>query len=305
MRLATTTEDFLPYFEDNKDRIKHVVKAGFKYIDLSMYIPIKDDPLLIRDDWRKNAKELKAFTEDLGAKLIQAHSPGGLMFSEDGVRNDELFKRAVRSIEVCGALGISNIVVHASLSHGITKEEYFERNLKFYNSLIPVMEDSNVNVLIENDSSDELRTGYAITSGKDMLEFISYVNHPLFHGCWDTGHANTLGTQYEHLMALGKDLYALHVNDNCGSQDEHTMPYLGTLNLDDLINGLLDSGYNGYFTFESCRLLRPSRTWFGSRHTFSKDTRLLDPTLQMHTKMEELLYEIGVHALKSYNCFEE
>ena len=46
---------------------------------------------------------------------------------------------------------------------------------------------------------------YFINSGRDMREFIDYVGHPLFHGCWDTGHANCEGAQYEEILALASD----------------------------------------------------------------------------------------------------
>ena len=106
-------------------------------------------------------------------------------------------------------------------------------------------------------------------------------------------------------MTLGKDLYALHINDNSGRGDEHVIPYCGTLNMDDIMHGLIDSGYTGYFTFESCNTLRPAKYWQGDRHVFAADTRLSEPQLFMHKKVERLMYEIGEYILKSYDCFEE
>ena len=37
-----------------------------------------------------------------------------------------------------------------------------------------------------------------------MVEFLNYVGHPLLHACWDTGHANCEGSQYDDIVTLGK-----------------------------------------------------------------------------------------------------
>ena len=52
-----------------------------------------------------------------------------------------------------------------------------------------------------------------------MRAFSEYVHHPLFHSCWDTGHGNVEGAQYDQILALGDDLRAVHINDNRGAQE--------------------------------------------------------------------------------------
>ena len=137
-----------------------------------------------------------------------------------------------------------------------------------------------------------------------MVDFLEYASHPLLHAVWDTGHANTEGNQYDQIKVLGKELYGLHVHDNNGQSDQHTMPYFGTVNMDDIMNGLIDVDYQGYFTFEVINALRRSKSGRGRRR-FEKDTRLLEPTLEMYVDLERLLYTIGKHCLISYGVFEE
>ena len=306
MRLATTTEDFDPYFSTYTELIEYVAKAGFKYIDLSMYVVHPDDALLISDNWKETVSEIKKCADRLGVKFVQAHSPGGRMFLDDHTFNEDLFKKTVRSVEVCAELGIPNLVVHAGFWKGMTEEEFFEQNKWFYSRLLKEAEPFGVNILVENSAKDFLGFSYCLTTGEDMRRFIEYVDHPLLHACWDTGHANIIaGPQYDNLMTLGEHLYALHINDNRGNQDEHSMPYMGTINLDEIISALIDLGFKGYFTFESCRLLRPANCWIGDRRKFAKDTRLADPSAEMHLVMERAMYEIGKYALSAYDIFEE
>ena len=99
-------------------------------------------------------------------------------------------------------------------------------------------------------------------------------------------------------------MFALHINDNRGNGDEHIIPYFGTMNLDEIMNALINIGYNGYFTFEASSSFRPASFWQGNRMTFEKDTRLLHPQLFMQKQLEKLMYDMGVYILEQYNCFE-
>lgn len=304
MKLATTTGDFSRFLNTYEEKIDAVIEAGFKYIDLSMYTANENDELLISSDWEDNAKRILAHTNNQGAIFVQAHSPGGNPISGDG-KADELLEMTIRSIDVCGVLGIPNIVVHSGPTGPGEKELFFEKNREFFRKLFPAMERNNVNVLCENSTDKNMRGNYYSNSGKDMREFVEYVNHPLFHACWDTGHANCEGNQYDDIAVLGEHLYALHINDNTGHGDEHILPYLGTMNMDEVMNALLDIKYKGVFTFECDSSLRPAFCWQGHRKSFERDTRLKEPILFMQKHLEKLMYEMGEYILKSYNCFDE
>lgn len=304
MRLATTTGDFGSYCKTYKERIKHLYEAGFRYIDLSLYTVREEDELLVSADWKENAEHLKAYAEGLGMKFVQAHAPGGNPMCKDD-KYDVLLKATIRSIEVCGVLGIPNIVVHSGFEQGVRKQEYFEKNKLFFEELFPHMEKWNVNVLCENSTKANMKDSFFPNSGADMKAFVEYVNHPLFHACWDTGHAHIEGPQYDEIMTLGKELYALHISDNRGEKDEHLIPFLGTISMDEVMNALIDSGYQGYFTMEAEGSLRSANCWLGKRYRFKEDDRLASPQLFMQKQMEKLMYEIGVYILKSYNCYEE
>lgn len=161
-----------------------------------------------------------------------------------------------------------------------------------------------MNVLCENSTKANMGDMYFINSGKDMLEFIQYVNHPQIHACWDTGHANCEGSQYDDIITLSKELYAIHYNDNRGTMDEHLLPFLGTLNHDEVMTALVDIGFNGCFTMECTSSLRFSNHWLGNRRIFEKSDRLAQPQLFMQRHIERLLYETAEYILKSYDLLK-
>ncbi|MBE7030273.1 MAG: sugar phosphate isomerase/epimerase [Ruminococcaceae bacterium] len=302
MKLASTTCDFEFCPTDYPERITHLYNAGFRHIDLNMMDPKPDDPLIFADDWQQTAKALLTQAQSLGMDFVQAHAPGDNPISPF---NADYTARVIRSIEVCAYLGIKNTVIHPGSLPDISKEECFERNRAFFRTILPTAEGYGVNILVENmyrvGDSDE----YNLYTGADQREFIEFVNHPLLHACWDTGHGNMDGLQYDHITALGEHLYALHVNDNRGEKDEHLAPYMGILNLDDLMCALLDIGYQGYFTFEAVTALHPANYWFDTRYEFPRFTRLVAPSPEVYEAYDTFLCRLGKHILTTYDCFEE
>ena len=302
MKIATTTSDFKNWCVTDEERIREIHRAGFRYVDLSMYRFSPDCPYM-REGWRDEVKKIRELADSLGLTFVQAHSQGGNPLSEDKAHVDFLLDATVRSIEICELLGIKNTVVHNGFGPGLTKEEWFVKNKAFYERLFPAMERCGVNVLCEN--STFIDGMYFINTGKDMRAFIDFVDHPMIHGCWDTGHANCEGPQYDDIMALGDELYAIHYNDNRGVDDEHVAPFLGTMNHDEVMHALIDVNYKGYFTLECDSTLRRYDQWTGKRRRFEQDKRLSEPQLFMQRHIEKMLKESSEWILSSYGLLEE
>ncbi|HBG76766.1 MAG TPA: hypothetical protein DDW86_07395, partial [Clostridiales bacterium] len=55
---------------------------------------------------------------------------------------------------------------------------------------------------------------------------------------------------------LGSRLKVLHVQDSDGKTDQHTAPFYGNIDWDQLLAGLRDIGYAGELTFEAHMLIR-------------------------------------------------
>ena len=123
--------------------------------------------------------------------------------------------------------------------------------------------------------------------------------------CWDTGHGNMhTESVYDEITALGDRLEALHVQDNFGERDNHLAPYMGTLDLDALMNALIDGGFaarGGYFTFECDSII--------SQYNRRKDERFKQlanyPGVELKRAAVTFMYQIGKKILTDYNCFEE
>lgn len=297
MKLATTTGDFDRFTDSYLQRVKYVESAGFKYIDLSLYNIIDNDELMLSDNWKFKADELKSYADKNKLQFVQCHSPNTNPIDK------KQFERAVswniRSIELCGMLGIKNMVVHSGWDVNADKSEWYARNKAFFERLLETAEKNGVNVLHENTTNANMPWFYPKT-GAEMREFSEFVNHPNFHSCWDTGHANIEGNQYDEIVALGDDLYAVHISDNRGLKDEHIIPFMGTVNMDEIMQALQAIGFKGSFTFEAGSALRPKGYWLGNRREFSGACRLSEPTAELQLELERFMYSVGRHILNAY-----
>lgn len=299
MKLCTTTGDFAAYYPDDLYKLREVAAAGFRCVDFSMYN--NEAAAYMHDHWREDVKRLKDEADQLGVTFAQAHSPAfetleTLSPNEDPV---EKTRQTIRSIEICGELGIPMTVVHAGVKRNTPQEETFRLNKEFYNKLVPVMEKTGVQVLVENVGIADNNGRFYMNSAQRLLEFVEYFDHPLLGVCWDIGHANVFGKQHDEIVKLGKHLRAIHYNDNDRVKDLHTAPFLSTLDNDDAMRGLVDVGFRGPFTFEATSKIQYKLK------AFDRLTGSLADSLPVARAYEKALYETGKYLLATYGVLEE
>ncbi|MBE6731472.1 MAG: sugar phosphate isomerase/epimerase [Ruminococcaceae bacterium] len=298
MKLATSTFDFSLYTNSQAEALEHIRRAGFKYADYNFGIDYNKGSGIYTADFENYVHSISEASDKIGIKLVQAHSPMGKPLLDDG----SFLADTMRCVDACGAWNIQNLVVHSGYAPGLSKEETFKQNKAFFMPLLERAERYGVNILVENFNKMSCADIYWIDNAPDLLSMINCVNHPLFHAVWDVGHANMQKMpQDEALLLLGDHVRALHIQDNMGDQDSHLVPFLGTLNLDAVMNGLLDIGYKGYFTFEIGSFFTSAQ----SRRQYSRDNRLMNAPIELRDAFERYIYDLGKCILKKYDCFEE
>ena len=307
MKLVTTTADLAQYFENRSiaSPIAAMNETGFKHLDMSFYSVIyKGSPwILPGDSWKKEVEDSLILADKYGFDFCQAHSPDGEHFKE-GEARDALILATKRSIEACAMLGIPHTVIHAA-GCGPDKAEFDRKNIEFYRLFEEDAEKHNVDLLTEN-SAEAWNPEYFLRTGKEIRDFVEHAGIPRLHINWDTGHGNVQGVnQYDDIMAMGKELRALHIQDNDGKVDAHLMPLMGTVNFDDVIRGLIDAGFSGDFTFEGSNALRCAGTWPWYRKNVKPEDRLSSPSLALCIKQIALMRDVGVWMLEKYGIQSE
>lgn len=314
MKLVTSTGDFGWYVDSTADKVKCFADTKFKYLNLEQ----SATPAFFNDsdeEWQHLAHQWGEAAADAGLTYVVSHAPCLHFPILEAMTNpwDETYRaniRAIRrSIEVCHILGIDRIVVHACPSSTFTVEDFYQYNSMFYREFFDLMEKYNITVMTENWDNH----GTHFSTGKELREFIDYMNHPLLAACWDTAHGNIdpvareLG-QYQNIISLGDKLKGMHISDNFGDVHHHSWPFAGIINFDSVMQGLLDVNYDGYFTFEASYTILHHRNLPYQRQPWNHNgeavTKLLDPSIELKKKSVDLLYETGKYILETYDCFE-
>jgi sugar phosphate isomerase/epimerase len=136
-----------------------------------------------------------------------------------------------------------------------------------------------------------------------VAELIDLVNHPRLGAVFDVGHANLKPMPIrDEIRLLGNRIKAIHVHDNNGKFDMHRAPFMGgSTSYDALISGLIEIGYEGYFTFEAVKMADLG----ASGHRLDEGEKLLRLPIDIRLELEKILYSMGKWMLSEYGVFEE
>ena len=278
-------------------------KTRFKYADMGFYD--FEDSVVNKPGWRQWAETIKETAEKNGVKAIQAHSSDSVY--DIGEKRDKTVESIKKQIEICGIIGIPQIIVHSVLKPGNTWKQFRSQNKDFYNLFIETAEKHNVTILLENGCYQNSRGMYYYTTAELLLTTINDLGcHPLTGICWDTGHAHMQGSdQYAEILEMGGWLKGLHIHDNWGDRDTHSMPFTGSCGFDAVVKGLVDVKYGGYFTLEDCAVTPADFSRRRGYNAKNGDEKLTDLPVEIIIQSENLNYEIAKHMLTQYGCFEE
>ena len=203
------------------------------------------------EDVGKTGAEFKRFLAERGFEMPQGH-----LWLKAKICSDETAaEKLCRWIDLYEAIGIVSMVLHCDnlVGTSLSKEEKRERNVERLGVLAEHVKDKDVTVCLEN-----LRPHFAgepalvDESAEDLLAIIERLGSPRFGICLDTGHLNlTLKDQRAFILAAGERLKALHIANNDGTADQHTMPFgRGTVDFTGVVAALREIGYDGLFNLE-------------------------------------------------------
>jgi sugar phosphate isomerase/epimerase len=68
--------------------------------------------------------------------------------------------------------------------------------------------------------------------------------------CLDFGHAHLMGDVADAIETVAEHVITTHVHDNHGREDEHLVPYLGSINWDLALVTMQKIGYEGVYLME-------------------------------------------------------
>lgn len=241
-------------------------ESGYHVFDLNCCDNCEPGYPLTQDDWESWVSAVKRQAETLGVVFNQSHNPIYNICHPEQVDNWEWQEELTRRSMIASAtLGVEWVVVHAgtALPNGVySKKETVERNASYFGAMAEFAVSLGMKgIAIENMAyrgpwSNSLPPQLCATTD-GLIELIDYIGKDSVGVCWDFGHANLCHeSQTDSLRRVGSRLKATHVNDNMGHADDHTLPFLGTVDWPAVMAVLGEVGYEGDLTYEIHKYLR-------------------------------------------------
>ena len=258
MKISTQTGSFMKYFSD-KEIVDILSDAGFDAIDYSFFDAGRCNPDVSDEEYKERFTELRKYTEDKGLYFNQSHAPHPSSLIDEAFTKRR-FDELVTSLKNSSYLGVRNIIIHP-LQHlryytNENTEALYEMNLEFYARLLPYCEEYGITICTENmwqcyGNSSKIWDS-TCSRAEEFVRYVDGVNSPYLKACVDIGHTVLVGENpVKMIEALGNRVAALHVHDNDGIHDSHTLPFHGILMWNEIAKTLKKIGYSGEITLET------------------------------------------------------
>ena len=247
-------------------------ESGFDAVDFNLKsygreeFPVyRDGPDAVLEHFSK----IGDYAKKLGLEIGQTHGRTRI------AKEDEDFCRRMEWVSqmdllATSALGASVCVIHSVTTKAFpnaTAEFMHQKNLSFFQSLAPYAEQYGVDFALETFGDAEVNGGRVIDffgDSRELKKSFDAIRSPRKVICLDTGHTNkacSVGGRdgekvpgvMETICLFGKDIKALHLNDNNGFTDQHLPPLYqmeGGVKWSEVYDALEEIGYQGIYNFE-------------------------------------------------------
>ncbi len=238
------------------DRYKKLSELGFNALDFGMCNTETELYTCSEEQLLYTLTKEKELADQAGIEIFQVHGPWRFPVQDDTEEaRAERMEKMKHSIRAAALLGAKNWIVHPIMPMGVhdlvtgKAEETWELNVRFMRELVKTAREFDVTINLENMPFTE----FSISKPDDILRLIQEINDDHFKMCLDTGHVNkfpelSVGNEVRKMKDV---IRTFHIHDNNGNQDQHTIPYFGTIDWADFGQALRDMDYKGSFSFET------------------------------------------------------
>lgn len=256
------------YFNGEENSLRKLADVGFDALDLSHYIHFTYKNGIPDGKLHTYTEEDKAYliglatlARNLGIEPYQVHAPFPSVNVNDETYTKYAMQATKNSIDAAGASKIPYIVIHPIATYGLDADRTWELNRDFYVSLIPDLKKAGIKACLENIFTIHPKTKrpcpIACSFASELRDYIDELNaiagEERFVACIDIGHCLLLDLDPAAMIrSLGHRVKALHVHDNDGYTDQHTVPGHGIADWDSIMQALEDIDYEGTLSSEAC-----------------------------------------------------
>ncbi|HOP65837.1 MAG TPA: sugar phosphate isomerase/epimerase family protein [Bacilli bacterium] len=211
------------------ETIECIKAAGFSKVFIQWY----------NRDWKISQEEQLKHIRALGLDVVFAHLGYKDINSiwEDNELGESLVDYYQKDLAAMKKNNINLVIMH--LTSYFTAPMYNELGLKRLQKIVDYADNLNIKVAFEN------------TKIKGYLEYVlGNIKNKNVGLCYDIGHDHAHFNDTLDLAKFKDRIIAVHLHDNFGKEDEHLLPFDGTINWRNSIRNLKENGYNGPVTLE-------------------------------------------------------
>lgn len=207
---------YFGFLGDIKQRLIEIKETGFTTIMTNA-----DSKF----DWQNGTiKKQVKLIKKVGLKLDSLHASYEVSqlkyFFEEGPVGDKLEKNLIKDIKIAKKYGFRCVVVHFKGNKTQIGLQRIKRVLVYCNKY-------KVPLAVENIDADK------------TFDFIfNNISDPYLRFCYDSGHNKIFDPERNYLREFGDKLVALHLHDNDGISDQHTLNQFGVIDWKEIAKDL-------------------------------------------------------------------
>lgn len=252
-----------------KEAIKIAKEAGAEAVDFNLggrdYRGKNDIYSKSDEEITEYYNDIRKYADSIGMEIGQTHGRLRSGFRE-GEETAAAIENARRDLLATSALGVKVSVFHYINSYrmGIHTpvEEMRSKNFEIFNQIFAFAREYNVKIAAETFGNltepEKVIDFYGnINEFTAMYDRLSAIdgNEKYSAACMDVGHTNC-AVMYgqpsagDVIRILGSRIAVLHLHDNNGAEDQHHLPFSGTIDWKDVFDALDEIGYSGNYNME-------------------------------------------------------
>lgn len=245
-----------------EERIKILKEVGFDCVITNA------DPKFIAQNGsiKQQVKLFKQYNIKLSTLHMQYNSSELPYFWTKGKKGKNMERKLIKDVKLAYKYGFKYVVTHLKGIPSQTGLNRLKRVLRECKKL-------DICLAVENTESTACFT-YALDN----------IKHENLKFCYDVGHNNCFYPQIDFLDVYGNILVCLHLHDNDGKTDDHTLNKYGTIDWQNVAEKLAKINYDGNLDYEVMMIKRGNETELQVAQEVYKQACQLEKMIEKYRK---------------------
>jgi len=237
----------------NRDHLREIGAAGFDAVELFA--------TRTHFDYQSNSAiaDLQGWLADARLELGSVHAPVSESFaagrwgallnlaSADTPKREHAVEEATCALQIARRLPFRTFVVHTGVTRGEQQapgENTRDAARRSIEELAAAAKPLGVTIAVELIANELSRAGSLVHFVEDVLDAGAASI------CLDLGHAQLEGDLVDIIETVSEHIALVHAHDNRGRNDDHLVPFDGTIDWASAITALQKVGYDGTIVLE-------------------------------------------------------